>query len=127
MMLMSPQVVGEVTETENLYGDAQTVEQYVRDYYSDTPVLAEIARCESTFRHFDRHGNILRGVVNNSDVGVMQINTYYHGETAETLGFDIYTLEGNLGYGQHLYEREGTTPWNASAFCWEDYHHLAQR
>ena len=111
---------------ESPYGDAQTIEEYVRAYYIDTPLLVEIARCESTFRHFDESGNIIRGVVNSSDVGVMQINTHYHGDVADNLGYDLFTLDGNLGYAQNLYDREGVTPWSASEFCWGD-HHLAMK
>lgn len=97
----------------------QTLEEYVREYYADEPILAEIARCESTFRHLNEKGEVLRGEVNNQDVGVMQINLYYHGETAEKLGYDPMTLEGNLAYARELHEKKGTAPWSASAPCWK--------
>jgi hypothetical protein len=103
------------------------VEVYVREYFADVPVLAEIARCESTFRHHDaRTGSILRGRVNGNDIGVMQINTTYHHDTARRLGYDIETIEGNLDYARYLYEREGTRPWNSSRACWHK-EHLAMR
>lgn len=99
------------------------VEAYVREYFADVPVLAEIARCESTFRHHDlRTGSILRGKVNRNDIGVMQINTTYHHDTALRLGYDIESIEGNLEYARHLYEREGTRPWNSSRACWSKEH-----
>jgi len=81
--------------------------------------LAEIARCESQFRQTDKGGNVLRGVVDKSDVGIMQVNEYYHGQKATDLGFDLTTVNGNLAYAKYLYSKEGTTPWNASAKCWE--------
>ena len=84
--------------------------------------MAEVARCESTFRHFNSSGNILRGEVNKSDIGVMQINTYYHGDTADRLGIDLFTLDGNLEYARDLYERKGTQPWSASEPCWGNAH-----
>ena len=96
----------------------RTLEELVRDYYSDTPILAEVARCESQFRHFGKNGNIIRGIVNAKDVGVMQINEEYHREKAETLGLDIYSLDGNLEYARYLYEKEGAKPWRSSAKCW---------
>ncbi len=106
-------------ETENLVASAEIpVEDYVREYFSDIPVMIDIARCESTFRHYDKNGNVLRGVVNKSDIGVMQINTYYHGETAEKKGIDLYTLEGNLAYARDLYKRQGVKPWVHSSKCW---------
>lgn len=95
-----------------------SVEAYVRDYFKDAPILAEISRCESTFRQFDSKGNVLRGKVNDDDIGVMQINKYYHEEDAEKLGFDIYTLDGNLGYAKWLYGKYGDNPWVHSSKCW---------
>lgn len=96
----------------------QTLEELVRNYYSDTPILAEVARCESQFRHYGKNGNIIRGITNTKDVGVMQINEIYHNDKAEALGLDIYSLEGNLEYAKYLYEKEGTKPWRSSAKCW---------
>lgn len=96
----------------------QSVEQYVREYYAETPVLIEIARCESRFRQYDETGAVLRGEIVRDDIGIMQINDYYHGDTAETGGYDIRTIEGNLAYAKMLYEKEGTAPWRASKACW---------
>ena len=115
------------TNTVGIFEDAKTVEEYVREYFVDIPIMAEIARCESTFRHYDENGNIIRGVVNSSDIGVMQINTYYHKDSADLFGHDLYTLEGNLDYARNLYERQGTTPWSASEFCWSNPKQLAKR
>lgn len=95
-----------------------TLEAYVREYFAETPILAEIARCESTFRQLGPDGNVLRGKVNKSDLGLMQVNNYYHGEKAEDLGFDLMTVDGNLAYAKYLYDKEGTAPWNASKKCW---------
>lgn len=104
-----------------------TTEQRVRNYFLETPILAEIARCESTFRHTDSKGNILRGIENSDDVGVMQINEYYHGESAKKLGYDISTLEGNMAFAKRLYENYGTSPWSASAKCWKHAEMVAKK
>jgi hypothetical protein len=96
-----------------------SVEAYVRDYFKDAPVLAEVAKCESTFRQFDSQGRIIRGKVNPDDVGVMQINTFYHGESAEKLGYDLYTIDGNLGFARWLYGKYGSDPWVHSSKCWK--------
>ena len=96
-----------------------STEAYVRDYFADAPILAEIARCESTFRQFGSSGNVIRGKVNKGDIGVMQINEYYHGDNAAKLGFDIYTLDGNLGYAKYLYQKYGNDPWSSSSKCWK--------
>lgn len=94
------------------------LEMYVRQYFKDEPILAEISRCESTFKHYDKKGNIIRGIVNDKDVGVMQINEYYHSDTAEKLGYDLHSVEGNLAYAKYLYEKFGSQPWSASSPCW---------
>ncbi len=95
----------------------QTVEQYVRGYYSDTPILAEIAGCESQFRQFDSKGDVLKNP-NSSAVGIMQIMSSVHSDTAGTLDIDINSIQGNLAYAQYLYDKEGTKPWNSSKACW---------
>lgn len=94
------------------------IELATREYFQDIPLMAEIAKCESRFRQFDKDGNAFRGIVNNKDVGVMQINEYYHLKRAKKLGIDIYTVEGNLKYGRLLYSEEGADPWSSSAPCW---------
>ena len=98
--------------------DFADTESYIRHYFADLPVLVDVAYCESNFRQYDKNGNILRGVVNKSDIGVMQINTYYHLNDAKELGYDLYTLEGNTAYARVLYEKKGTNPWTYSSKCW---------
>ena len=94
------------------------VEAYVRNYFSDIPIMAEIAKCESHFRHFNTAGTVLRGEVNSQDVGVMQINERYHLDHSLNLDLDIHTLEGNVRYARALYEKKGTRPWVHSRPCW---------
>lgn len=98
-----------------------STEQYVRQYFSDIPIMIQIARCESTFRQLDTDGDIHRGRVNSADVGVMQINEFYHQGKAEKEGLDIHTLPGNVAYARDLYERQGTQPWISSKACWGKY------
>lgn len=50
----------------------------VRKFVSDRPLMVEISRCESQFRQYEKDGSVLRGRVNNMDVGIFQINEYYH-------------------------------------------------
>src|SRR3989338_11461277 len=111
------QEYAEIIKTDNPI----TFEQYVREYFKDDPILAEIAKCESTFRQFSSTGEVIKGRVNKRDVGVMQINKYYHLKSAEKLGYDLHTIEGNMAYAKALYDREGTKPWNSSSKCWGKY------
>lgn len=94
------------------------LEQKAKVYFKDDPILVDIARCESRFRHLDENGDILRGKVNKSDLGLMQINEYYHADKAKELGLDLKTLEGNMAYAQYLYNHEGGQPWISSSKCW---------
>ncbi len=114
----SSPMVSVVEEAEVEIPNNVGLNKLVREYYSDTPLLAEIARCESSFRQYSEDGKVLRGRVNGSDIGLMQVNEYYHGEPAKKLGFDIYTVDGNLAYAKWLYTREGGQPWKASSPCW---------
>ncbi len=107
--------------------NAKQVETYLRREFADRPILVEVARCESTFRQFDENGIVIRGKVNRGDVGVMQINEKYHGESADKLGHDIYSIEGNVAFAKHLFERFGTSPWSASSKCWSNSGALARK
>jgi hypothetical protein len=100
------------------YSRREAVTEYVKEYFADMPILAEIAFCESTYRQVGLDGEVLRGNIDSDDVGVMQINTRYHSDKAEELGLDLHTLEGNLEYAKYLYEREGVRPWKSSFKCW---------
>lgn len=97
---------------------SMTVEEYIRNYFSDIPVMVEVARCESRFRQHGKDGNVLVGEQNSSDKGVMQINEYYHGDDSDKLGYDIMTIEGNTAYARHLFEKYGLKPWKSSYPCW---------
>ena len=99
--------------------DSAEVEEVVRSYFADTPILAEVSRCESHFTQFNEDGSIHQGVANPSDIGVMQINRRFHLKESKKLGIDIFTLEGNLAYAKHLYEEQGVAPWSASSRCWK--------
>ena len=98
--------------------DRKAMEQYLKEKFADTPILVEVARCESTFTQFDKNGQVIRGRANRADVGVMQINEKYHLETAEKMGIDIYTVDGNIAYAKYLYSKFGTDPWSSSSPCW---------
>jgi len=99
----------------------------VREYFKDTPILAEIAKCESQFKHVGLNGKIITGKINKGDLGVMQINKYYHEEDAQKLGLDLNTFEGNMAFAKHLYDKYGTDPWSSSSDCWQKYVGLAKK
>ena len=100
------------------FAPAQTVEEYVRDYFVDVPVMVAIAQCESQFRQSNKNGTILKNPTSTA-IGTFQIMASIHQKSAaEKLGLDITTIEGNAAYARYLYEKSGTKPWKASQGCW---------
>ncbi len=118
--------VKKVAVEDEMHSEPSTLEAYVREHFAKTPVMAEIARCESHFRHLDKNGKILRGTMTPEDVGVMQINEFFHAETAKKLGFDLHDIDGNMAFAQYLYDKSGTQPWSASKSCWSKTSNLAK-
>ncbi len=107
----------EVTSTGEVTAPSDT-EKAVRKYFSDIPVMIQIARCESTFSHTLPDGSVLRAKVDRRDTGVMQINSFYHSKKAASVGLNLENFEDNMKYARVLYETQGTTPWSASSSCW---------
>ena len=116
----TPDVPSTATTTNTIIDplNSDDVEAQVRQDFADVPVMIKIAKCESNFRQFDEFGNPLFGGTGGM-VGVFQEAAAIHGDTASSLGFNIDTLDGNLGYARYLYETQGTTPWRGSAACWD--------
>lgn len=111
-------IVTKESEAEVQQMIAKNVEAVVREYFADIPVMIQVARCESTFRHTLADGSVLQGFVDKADTGVMQINKRYHLQTATNLGLDLEDIYDNMAYARYLYERQGVQPWNASRPCW---------
>ena len=97
-------------------GSVATTTDSPIDLLQDTPALINVAKCESGLTQF-RNGEVLRGVVNHNDIGIFQINTQHEAE-AKKLGYDIYTLKGNIAYAQYLYKKNGLSDWRFSEGCW---------
>lgn len=88
------------------------------------PALVKVCTCESSQgtgkpQQFNiKTGKVLHGVQNNLDIGMCQINAYYHEADAKKLGMDIYTKDGNIAFANHLYATQGLAPWVWSKSCW---------
>jgi len=106
------------TATTTEYFTPTEVEKRVREYFATAPAMIEIARCESKFRHYTDDGSVLRGGAGGGMIGVFQFYEAVHAGGAATLGLNLSTLEGNLAYAKHVYDTQGTTPWNSSRSCW---------
>ncbi len=98
-----------ITEEKSKLENQREIEKKVKEVFAEAPAMVSIAECESKFRQYTDGGNIFKG--HGVYVGIFQINEKIHAATAKKLGFDIYTVDGNIGYAKHLYEKEGTKPW----------------
>lgn len=85
---------------------------------SDRLLLKKIAQCESGSRQFYEDGRLVRGVVDDDDVGAFQTNLRYHAVRAKELDLSLYSTEGNIKYAIQLYKDSGSSSWNASKKCW---------
>jgi hypothetical protein len=94
------------------------IEQKARESDLDPRLVRRIAFCESTYRQFDKNGEVLRGKENGFDVGVFQINETFHLEKSKELGLNIHSTEGNIEYAVMLLRDEGSRHWKASRPCW---------
>ncbi len=92
------------------------IEKAVRTAFADVPIMIAIAKCESGFRQFTANGNVLYGGLGNM-IGIFQISSG-HTAKALSLGFDILTVDGNIGYARYLYNAQSTDPWISSISCW---------
>jgi hypothetical protein len=109
---------------QQINGEIKTnngIRELIQKEFGVDHVMNEIVRCESNFRQFDENGEILKGYYNSQDIGVMQINLYYHAEKAKEMNIDLYTTAGNIAYGLYLYQQSGTSPWSASESCWSNH------
>ena len=83
------------------------------------PQMERIKMCESSGRHTDKNGKVLRGKVNPHDIGLYQISEVYWLDKALSLGFDIYDEKGNEDMAVWIYTHHGAIPWKWSKKCWE--------
>ncbi|MEK7102984.1 MAG: peptidoglycan-binding protein [Patescibacteria group bacterium] len=89
--------------------DNKGVKSAIQELFADAPQMISIAQCESGFRQYTAKGTTFTGS-GGQYVGVFQISKG-HTSNAKKMGFDIYTLEGNLGFAKYLYNKQGVQPW----------------
>jgi hypothetical protein len=127
---VKPRIVSQSKPVEKQYANTayavtlaaanSNTESVVREYFQDIPVMIEVARCESGFRHSLGDGSVLTGRVDSADTGVMQINKRYHLSTATAMDLNLDNIHDNMAYARHLYETQGIQPWRSSAHCWNN-------
>ena len=105
------------TNTNTVYAEKEVIKE-VGIKFEDIPMLVKICKAESGGKQFKVNGDVVRGVVNPSDIGYCQINEYINNDEARRLGYDIYTEQGNKDYAVYLFLTRGTEPWNSSRNIW---------
>lgn len=95
-----------------------------KDFFTGYQDLKEICACETTWNKEAEPVHSINGavVINKdsvigTDVGICQINTYYHEKRAKQLGYDLYELEDNIAFAKLLFNEQGVTPWKWSKKC----------
>ncbi len=101
--------------------NAERITRAARAIDVDDALARKIAFCESSLKQFDpKTGTLIRGVYNQRDTGLFQINEKYHLARSRELGYDIYTTDGNIAYAMYLLSKEGTKHWYWSKPCWSN-------
>ena len=98
----------------------QIIQMKSEEHEVDGDLAQAIAFCESTYRQYASNGQVLRGIENSKDVGLFQINEKYHLDKSREMGYDIYSLEGNIDYAMELLKKDGSRHWSASKPCWNN-------
>jgi len=109
---------------------AQTIEkpkptiEKPKDLFYGEPVLKKACSCESWGvpnkepRQF-KNGKVLRGEVNQNDVGACQINETVWLKTAKKKGLDIEgSLPDNIAMAKYIKSVQGMGAWTWSFSCW---------
>lgn len=104
------------TTTPDVFNVDSEVEKLAKENGLEylVPTIKKIIWCESKGKQSARNHQSVVGY----DVGVFQINTHFHLRSAQRMGIDIFTGEGNVAYGFHLLKTQGTKPWLWSKHCW---------
>ena len=90
-------------------------------YEQDEALVRRIIHCESRgdINAMNKNFND-KGQWWSSDYGPMQINNYWHAESAAELGLNIYDWQHSLEYGLILLSTDGAIRhWSASSKCWQ--------
>lgn len=89
---------------------AEGVKLAVERVFGENHYMVGVAKCESELRQFKADGTVLMGGYKGRFVGVFQIGVFWEAK-AKSLGYDIYTTEGNIGFAHWLWTVEGPTQW----------------
>ncbi|HLC78042.1 MAG TPA: hypothetical protein VJH92_02870 [Candidatus Nanoarchaeia archaeon] len=92
----------------------EKIDKLALEYHVNPLVAHAIISCESNYKEEARGTMAVVG----TDIGTWQINSYFHKESANKRGLNIYNSDENLRYGMILLFENGTAPWKSSKPCW---------
>lgn len=115
-------IPSEVTYTAAPYPNQCRLERTLKEYIAfeakqhgiDPKTALAVSYCES--RYYENATGTQAAV--GKDIGMFQINTYYHESKAQKMDLNIYEPRDNIEYAMWLMERQGLQPWSASKSCW---------
>jgi len=119
---MENYTVDDIKQVENIplsdlntrEGIEERIDELSALYGQNAAFVKKIVQCESQFNP----NAVNHDAVVGKDIGLFQINTYYHLDNAKKMGYNIYDTEDNLLYGFQLLATAGSTPWKWSKGCW---------
>lgn len=83
----------------------KTIPERIESIFGKDSEMLQIADCESSTRQFSASGEVLRGGSGNKYIGIFQIGEFWK-QKAESMGMDIYTIDGNIAFAKFLYDEE---------------------
>ena len=95
---------GKMVEKKQIQ-EIEAVARYFPDVFDEA---IAVFKCESGISQFRKDGSVVTSPTN--DYGLAQINKV-HLRKAESLGQDVFTMTGNLGFARYLYDLYGWEPW----------------
>lgn len=117
-------IPGNVDEMKEWYQRQEHAREKAMAYLNLTPRLQRICACESVGRpdaipqHYERDGvTVLTGRVTPEDTGMCQINTFFWGATAKSMGLDLFNPFDNVQMANYIYQQQGAQPWYPSKKC----------
>ena len=78
----------------------------------NSSLFIRIAYGESGLKQWHTDGRVVRGIIDNDDTGIFQINNRYWKKEADRLGLDYEnSIEDNIKMARHIYDTQGVTAW----------------
>lgn len=114
-------VIGEIADSNTVSAINTIAPSAIVTTQTIPPVLARIAKAESTGEQFGKDGQVTIHVNKNGtyDIGQYQINSIWNA-TATKMGYNLTLQKDNEAFALWLFDNYGSTPWNSSSANWNN-------